>query len=169
MYLLFFKWMILLTLYFKCMILMIEKKVFCRSGIVEDVMLCSTCSAFRNGWGKGYTNIPTGRLMEKLPAKIFLGTGKFLYTHCSSLSVSMILCLTYHLQINYSPKCRTEYQQKDCPAKYLCFCGKEVNPKFDPWLVPHSCGQTCGRNLQPKCGHTCLLLCHPGEQICSYR
>lgn len=65
--------------------------------------------------------------------------------------------------VSYSPKCRTEYQQKDCPTKYICFCGKEANPKFDPWLVPHSCGQTCGRNLKPECGHTCLLLCHPGE------
>lgn len=63
----------------------------------------------------------------------------------------------------YSPKCRTQYQQKDCPSKYLCFCGKEANPKFDPWLVPHSCGQTCGQNLKPECGHTCLLLCHPGN------
>lgn len=62
----------------------------------------------------------------------------------------------------HCPKCRTEYQQKDCPTKYICFCGKEANPKFDPWLVPHSCGQTCGRNLKPECGHTCLLLCHPG-------
>ncbi|CAG2244923.1 NFXL1 [Mytilus edulis] len=26
-----------------------------------------------------------------------------------------------------------------------CFCEKVIEPKFDPWLVPHSCGQTCGK------------------------
>lgn len=62
----------------------------------------------------------------------------------------------------YCPKCRFEYQQKDCPVRYTCFCSKEDDPAFDPWLVPHSCGQTCGKQLQPFCGHTCLLLCHPG-------
>ncbi|ESO93823.1 hypothetical protein LOTGIDRAFT_209369 [Lottia gigantea] len=62
----------------------------------------------------------------------------------------------------YCPKCRHEYEQKDCPSKYYCFCGKVADPPFDPWLVPHSCGQTCNRRLKPDCGHTCLLLCHPG-------
>ncbi|CAG2239166.1 NFXL1 [Mytilus edulis] len=49
-----------------------------------------------------------------------------------------------------------------CPTRYTCFCEKVIEPKFDPWLVPHSCGQTCGKKLKPECGHTCLLLCHPG-------
>ncbi|KAL3881056.1 hypothetical protein ACJMK2_033252 [Sinanodonta woodiana] len=62
----------------------------------------------------------------------------------------------------YCPKCRLEYHQRECPTRYFCFCGKEEDPKFDPWLVPHSCGQTCGRPLKPDCGHKCLLLCHPG-------
>ncbi|XP_048589157.1 NF-X1-type zinc finger protein NFXL1 isoform X2 [Nematostella vectensis] len=60
------------------------------------------------------------------------------------------------------PKCRYEFKQSDCPTRYHCFCGKEENPAFDPWIVPHSCGQTCSRPLKPDCGHECLLLCHPG-------
>ncbi|XP_060065843.1 NF-X1-type zinc finger protein NFXL1-like [Ylistrum balloti] len=62
----------------------------------------------------------------------------------------------------FCPKCRLEYKPYECPTRYMCFCGKVEDPKFDPWLVPHSCGQTCGRQLKPECGHTCLLLCHPG-------
>lgn len=62
----------------------------------------------------------------------------------------------------HCPKCRTEYKSTECPRRYLCFCGKEEDPKFDPWLVPHSCGQKCECELKPQCGHHCLLLCHPG-------
>ncbi|XP_052793796.1 NF-X1-type zinc finger protein NFXL1-like isoform X2 [Mya arenaria] len=62
----------------------------------------------------------------------------------------------------HCPKCRLEYDQRRCPTRYLCYCGKVEEPQFDPWLVPHSCGATCGRPLKPDCGHTCLLLCHPG-------
>ena len=40
----------------------------------------------------------------------------------------------------------------------------KVNPKFDPWSVPHSCGNVCARHLTPDCGHSCLLLCHPGNK-----
>lgn len=145
------------------------RTVFSRFGTVEGVMLCSTCSAYRSGCGKGYTNIPTSLLMERLPVKIFLGTGKTLVQSLLRHVCIFDFVVTSHLQINYSPKCRAEYQQKDCPAKYFCFCGKEMNPKFDPWLVPHSCGQTCGQNLKPECGHSCLLLCHPGKQLSSYR
>eukprot|EP00795_Rhopilema_esculentum_P000964 gene964-10730_t len=36
------------------------------------------------------------------------------------------------------------------------------DPKFDPWTIPHSCGQKCAKMLTPICGHECLLLCHPG-------
>ncbi|CAL4139138.1 unnamed protein product, partial [Meganyctiphanes norvegica] len=62
----------------------------------------------------------------------------------------------------FCPKCRAEYQQKSIPTKYACFCGKQTDPVFDPWLVPHSCGNNCGKKLKPECGHVCLLLCHPG-------
>ncbi|CAM4893606.1 unnamed protein product [Rotaria socialis] len=62
----------------------------------------------------------------------------------------------------HCPKCRTEFDQKDTPKRYLCYCHKEIDPQFDPWSIPHSCGQTCGKRLIPECGHICLLLCHPG-------
>lgn len=60
------------------------------------------------------------------------------------------------------PKCRFQYGQSKIPSKYFCFCGKQMDPKFDPWLIPHSCGERCEKRLKPECGHTCLLLCHPG-------
>ncbi|CAH1179658.1 unnamed protein product [Phaedon cochleariae] len=60
------------------------------------------------------------------------------------------------------PKCRFEYFTEDVPTKYLCFCKKTEKPKFHPFLVPHSCGDICRKNLIPNCGHSCLLLCHPG-------
>lgn len=60
------------------------------------------------------------------------------------------------------PQCRTDYEPNQRPLNYECFCGKELNPIQQAWLVPHSCGEICGKNLQPECGHKCLLLCHPG-------
>lgn len=60
------------------------------------------------------------------------------------------------------PKCRYEYKSEDIPTKYLCFCKKAENPKFQPYLVPHSCGEICKKDLIPNCGHKCMLLCHPG-------
>ncbi|KAK3884596.1 hypothetical protein Pcinc_011152 [Petrolisthes cinctipes] len=60
------------------------------------------------------------------------------------------------------PKCRGQYAQWSIPSRYVCFCGRHEDPEFDPWLPPHSCGDTCGRSLVPTCGHSCLLLCHPG-------
>lgn len=62
----------------------------------------------------------------------------------------------------HCPKCRKDYSSRQGLDVYRCFCGQKVNPEYDPWLVPHSCGQTCSRKLQPACGHHCLLLCHPG-------
>ncbi|XP_046470529.1 NF-X1-type zinc finger protein NFXL1 isoform X1 [Neodiprion pinetum] len=60
------------------------------------------------------------------------------------------------------PKCRTEYAEDEAPQHYECFCGKTRDPSYQPWCVPHSCGEACGKLLQPKCGHSCVLLCHPG-------
>lgn len=57
------------------------------------------------------------------------------------------------------PKCRKRYGN-GVPSVSLCFCGKTVNPVFDPWNIPHGCGERCGRKF--ACGHECLLLCHPG-------
>ncbi|GLD74190.1 NF-X1-type zinc finger protein NFXL1 [Lates japonicus] len=60
------------------------------------------------------------------------------------------------------PKCRAEYPPSATPNRYMCYCGKLQDPPADPWLVPHSCGSICQKELKPTCGHTCLLLCHPG-------
>lgn len=60
------------------------------------------------------------------------------------------------------PQCRKEFAPEEKPSTYECFCGKEINPPSQPWLVPHSCGEICGKALQPNCGHKCTLLCHPG-------
>uniref|UniRef100_A0A3P8P1K2 RING-type domain-containing protein n=1 Tax=Astatotilapia calliptera TaxID=8154 RepID=A0A3P8P1K2_ASTCA len=59
------------------------------------------------------------------------------------------------------PKCRAEYPPSATPNRYTCYCGKLQDPPADPWLVPHSCGSICQKELKPACGHTCLLLCHP--------
>ncbi|KAH6827295.1 NF-X1-type zinc finger protein NFXL2 [Perilla frutescens var. hirtella] len=60
------------------------------------------------------------------------------------------------------PKCRVEYLKSQTPKNYYCFCGKVEDPPRDPWILPHSCGEICGRSLKYDCGHFCLLLCHPG-------
>ena len=60
------------------------------------------------------------------------------------------------------PKCRHGYSPTRIPRDYVCFCGKVDNPAFDPWILPHSCGENCKKPLHPKCGHVCLILCHPG-------
>ena len=59
------------------------------------------------------------------------------------------------------PKCRTERPPKSIPQSYDCYCGREREPAWDPWLTPHSCGERCGRQLS-GCSHRCSLLCHPG-------
>ena len=60
------------------------------------------------------------------------------------------------------PKCRKAYQASEIPTEYRCFCGKQQDPPVDPWLAPHTCGDICGKELASGCGHTCVLLCHPG-------
>lgn len=63
----------------------------------------------------------------------------------------------------HCPKCRHEYTREECPTEYFCFCGKVRDPEYDMWTLPHSCGAICGKYLEnPKCGHQCVLLCHPG-------
>lgn len=60
------------------------------------------------------------------------------------------------------PQCREQFMPEERPSNYECFCRKETNPIPQPWLIPHSCGEICGKSLQPNCGHKCTLLCHPG-------
>ncbi|XP_020672053.1 NF-X1-type zinc finger protein NFXL2 isoform X1 [Dendrobium catenatum] len=62
----------------------------------------------------------------------------------------------------HCPKCRDLYARDKIPRSYRCFCGKVEDPPSDPWILPHSCGEVCGRPLRGNCGHKCLLLCHPG-------
>ncbi|XP_015776408.1 PREDICTED: NF-X1-type zinc finger protein NFXL1-like [Acropora digitifera] len=57
----------------------------------------------------------------------------------------------------FCPKCRFGFKQSDCPTRYYCYCEKQENPSFDPWLTPHSCGQSCSKPLKPDCGHYSIL------------
>lgn len=43
----------------------------------------------------------------------------------------------------HCPKCRAAYGRADTPSDYLCFCKKTLQPAFDPWLSPHTCGERC--------------------------
>ncbi|XP_065162921.1 protein shuttle craft [Atheta coriaria] len=47
------------------------------------------------------------------------------------------------------------------PTDYRCYCDKYADPKFEPGLLAHSCGEVCRRSGR-NCEHTCTLLCHPG-------
>lgn len=81
----------------------------------------------------------------------------WIFLFCSDFTIIML-----NLNILSSPNCRSEYEPSEAPERYFCFCGKTENPQVHPWLIPHSCGETCEKPLQPFCGHYCLLLCHPG-------
>ena len=81
----------------------------------------------------------------------------------------MLACCIYRAKPDDSakaswgcPKCRTGYMPSEVPSEYRCFCGKQKDPPADPWLAPHTCGDICGKALPSGCGHTCVLLCHPG-------
>lgn len=43
------------------------------------------------------------------------------------------------------PKCRFSYSAKQLPSSYTCFCGKQEDPEWDPWLAAHTCGELCGK------------------------
>lgn len=60
----------------------------------------------------------------------------------------------------FCPKCNYNYSE-DIP-EYLCFCAKTINPEFDPYNIPHSCGNNCGKKRGKYCVHPCTLTCHPG-------
>lgn len=61
------------------------------------------------------------------------------------------------------PACRHEYQDDEIPRYYFCYCGKEIDPACQDWLIPHSCGMMCQKPLETFCGHKCTILCHPGK------
>ena len=66
-----------------------------------------------------------------------------------------------NLSISWAcPACRSEVKGF---AKSRCFCGKVAKPNFDPYLVPHSCGDPCHRpRTGTNCPHKCTQICHPG-------
>ncbi|CAK9293064.1 unnamed protein product [Gordionus sp. m RMFG-2023] len=81
-------------------------------------------------------------------------------------AINPIIRSEFDLDIKWTcPKCRQDYEKNQIPKVYTCFCGKVENPSYnlsiDNWVLPHSCGNTCGKTLK-SCVHTCLLLCHPG-------
>ena len=43
-----------------------------------------------------------------------------------------------------------------------CLCAAVERPDVNPFLVPHSCGQPCGRRRAGACPHPCEAVCHPG-------
>jgi transcriptional repressor NF-X1 len=65
------------------------------------------------------------------------------------------------------PTCQTHIRR--VPNAYYCFCGKLRDPDLNRYIVPHSCGDTCGRKPKPdpnrkyNCPNKCLLRCHPGS------
>ncbi|KAL6631100.1 hypothetical protein U3516DRAFT_656906, partial [Neocallimastix sp. 'constans'] len=56
------------------------------------------------------------------------------------------------------PGCQSAISE--VPNKYTCFCGKIENPRFNPYITPHSCTNICGKPRD--CSHPCREQCHPG-------
>eukprot|EP00916_Digyalum_oweni_P014694 GHVL01024080.1.p1 GENE.GHVL01024080.1~~GHVL01024080.1.p1 ORF type:complete len:920 (+),score=124.25 GHVL01024080.1:140-2899(+) len=60
------------------------------------------------------------------------------------------------------PGCSFSFQEKYLPI-YTCFCTKRVDPPVPQSnIIPHSCGEVCGKMRNAQCPHPCELLCHPG-------
>jgi R3H domain/NF-X1 type zinc finger len=68
------------------------------------------------------------------------------------------------------PGCRNETSSV---PRAGCYCGKEEEVEYTPFLIAHSCGSVCGRSLRSDgelapgvieqcCTHACPLRCHPG-------
>jgi transcriptional repressor NF-X1 len=58
------------------------------------------------------------------------------------------------------PKCC--YLYSEVMPQYHCFCKKNINPDFDGYNTPHSCGEICGKLRGASCVHPCNMSCHPG-------
>ncbi|XP_064614665.1 transcriptional repressor NF-X1-like [Liolophura sinensis] len=58
------------------------------------------------------------------------------------------------------PSCQNVTEK--VPNQYKCFCGKRLDPAYDRYETPHSCGEVCGRQKNVNCPHPCNILCHPG-------
>jgi transcriptional repressor NF-X1 len=58
------------------------------------------------------------------------------------------------------PACRADFDKE---IEYRCFCNKAKDPEYDPYNLPHSCGELCAKKREgTECPHPCNLLCHPG-------
>uniref|UniRef100_A0A1D1XXI3 NF-X1-type zinc finger protein NFXL1 n=1 Tax=Anthurium amnicola TaxID=1678845 RepID=A0A1D1XXI3_9ARAE len=74
------------------------------------------------------------------------------------------------------PGCQSVQATPSKDLQYTCFCGRRREPPNDHYLTPHSCGEPCGKPLDPgpspadeegdgdgiRCPHRCVLQCHPG-------
>jgi len=60
---------------------------------------------------------------------------------------------------NYCPNCHKVFDYT--PNEYYCFCHKIINPVFNEYIIPHSCGNVCGK-VRSSCNHPCKDRCHPG-------
>jgi transcriptional repressor NF-X1 len=52
--------------------------------------------------------------------------------------------------------------KNELPDRYTCWCAKEIEPRSEPGLPPHSCGQTCAKKRAGSCPHPCDMICHAG-------
>ena len=60
------------------------------------------------------------------------------------------------------PGCQNE--NRGIPTQFFCYCGKTQNPHSSPYLVPGSCGASCGRTGgEYGCSHPDSGVCHPGK------
>ncbi|CAA7394915.1 unnamed protein product [Spirodela intermedia] len=73
------------------------------------------------------------------------------------------------------PGCQSVQVTPSKDLQYTCFCGRRRDPPNDLYLIPHSCGEPCGKPLDRgrppateeggdslRCPHMCVLQCHPG-------
>ena len=59
------------------------------------------------------------------------------------------------------PGCQLIHNSSCLPISH-CFCGKMQQPPPRVGILPHSCGEICGRPRSNGCMHPCPLPCHPG-------
>ncbi|PRP88058.1 NF-X1-type zinc finger protein [Planoprotostelium fungivorum] len=61
------------------------------------------------------------------------------------------------------PNCQYVHVER---IQYTCYCTKTTqtrDPAYRPDVIPHSCGDRCGRKRKDTdCPHGCVELCHPG-------
>ncbi|KAK6921402.1 Zinc finger, NF-X1-type [Dillenia turbinata] len=152
----------------------------------------------RGGERKGLNNLP--QLVQEIQEKLMKGSVECMICYdmvrrsapiwsCSScFSIFHLNCIKKWARAPTSIDLTAEKDQGAnwrCPGcqsvqviapkeiRYLCFCGKRLDPPSDLYLTPHSCGEPCGKPLEKQvqgsgeideelCPHACVLQCHPG-------